>query len=323
MASTIIPDISQVYTSKYSRAITHSGSFSADNVLSTALMKLVYPGFTYKRLDRMPDGEITSDMFIYDMGHILHAQFDSSISIEFRNNGLRYSTFGLIWREFGEQFLPSTSVYQKYLAPIFDEEIIQPIDKFIFEGEEHQLASEINKFALLFKEFEVYGSTDDTQYEKAVEFARAWLERELEHYCIQQDAIMDVEGAVKSAEDNRIITFSGPVNSQWIREFFRNYVDCVDFLIRASQIEGYNVWPIKQPLKKNEQEITDPEKFKWRVPLPEGWYGKTPEELYLYDNHLRWCDVYGQMAVFTTQDTAEAACKKILIDYAIDSGLNK
>jgi len=93
-----------------STLITHSGPFHADDVLSFLILDTLYPDAT---LTRTRDKEVIStagpDTVVFDVGNEYdpdrnrfdHHQIDKPV----REEGLPYSSFGLIWKHFGINFV--------------------------------------------------------------------------------------------------------------------------------------------------------------------------------------------------------------------------
>lgn len=85
-------------------AATHSGAFHADDVMAAAAMRLLQPALTIVRTrdqDEMNAADIQFDvgrMYDPELCRFDHHQLDYK---EARDNGIPYSSFGLIWRELG------------------------------------------------------------------------------------------------------------------------------------------------------------------------------------------------------------------------------
>lgn len=85
-------------------AATHSGSFHADDVLAAAALRLVNPSLVLLRT--RDQQQLDAADIIFDVGRVFdiatcrfdHHQLEYN---EARDNGIPYSSFGLIWRELG------------------------------------------------------------------------------------------------------------------------------------------------------------------------------------------------------------------------------
>lgn len=107
-------------------AATHSGSFHADDVLAAAALRLANPALTILRT-RDPDQLDAADI-LFDVGRVFdpaacrfdHHQLGYQ---EARENGIPYSSFGLIWRELGTELCGSEAA-----AARADRWLVQGVD---------------------------------------------------------------------------------------------------------------------------------------------------------------------------------------------------
>ena len=107
------------------KAATHDGTFHADDVFAAAVLRRIFPNIEIKRT-RDP-GEIERADIVFDVGGIYnpktlrfdHHQKGSPV----RENGIAYSSFGLVWKEFGERYCDSKAV-----ADQIDSILVQPVD---------------------------------------------------------------------------------------------------------------------------------------------------------------------------------------------------
>ena len=82
--------------------ITHSGTMHADEVFATAFLDLYFEDVPLIRRNEVPNN-IKDDVIIYDIGKgkFDHHQMDARI----RENGIKYSSFGLLFEEYGLKYL--------------------------------------------------------------------------------------------------------------------------------------------------------------------------------------------------------------------------
>lgn len=115
--------------------VTHSGGFHADEVLSSVILTRLFPEAKLVR-SRTPEW-ITpgSDRIIYDVG----GSYDAATGIfdhhqrgaPVRPDGQPYSSFGLIWKHFGHEYLAAHSVPANFIETVhasFDEGFVLPVD---------------------------------------------------------------------------------------------------------------------------------------------------------------------------------------------------
>lgn len=80
---------------QYRKALTHSGTFHADDVLSAALLKTVVKDIKIERANHVPEGY---KGLVFDIGG---GKYDHhGKDKEFRNN-VSYAAFGKLWRDIG------------------------------------------------------------------------------------------------------------------------------------------------------------------------------------------------------------------------------
>ena len=107
-------------------AATHSGSFHADDVLAAATMRLLKPSVTILRSRDMDQLNVTDILF--DVGRVFdpatcrfdHHQLEYK---EARENGIPYSSFGLVWRELGDKLSDSAAAANRV-----DISLVQGVD---------------------------------------------------------------------------------------------------------------------------------------------------------------------------------------------------
>lgn len=107
-------------------AATHSGSFHADDVWAAAAMRLVQPSLSIQRT--RDQNLLDAADILFDVGRVFdpvtcrfdHHQLDYQ---EVRENGIPYSSFGLIWRELGLALCGSAAAASKV-----DLSLVQGVD---------------------------------------------------------------------------------------------------------------------------------------------------------------------------------------------------
>jgi uncharacterized UPF0160 family protein len=107
-------------------AATHSGTFHADDILAAAALRMAKPSVTILR-SRDVDQLNTADI-LFDVGRVYdpatcrfdHHQLEYS---EARENGIPYSSFGLVWRELGVALCGSAAAAHRV-----DVSLVQGVD---------------------------------------------------------------------------------------------------------------------------------------------------------------------------------------------------
>ncbi len=107
-------------------AATHSGSFHADDVFAAAALRLANPSLAIRRTRE--SGLLERADIVFDVGRVFDpaaCRFDHH-QLEYRearDNGIPFSSFGLIWRELGAQLCGSAAA-----AGRVDHWLVQGVD---------------------------------------------------------------------------------------------------------------------------------------------------------------------------------------------------
>ena len=201
------------------RAFTHGGKFHADDVFSTALLKILRPDIKVTRGFVVPDN---FDGIVYDVGG---GMFDHHTEPrETRPNGVPYAAFGLLWRVLG------AGLVGEHQARLLDENFIQPLDLNDNTGEPNSLADAIGSFN------PVWDSKDDPDecFWRAVPFAQTVLENEIAAANAVNRADAAVQRAYKNARDGIVVL---PGYMPWKNGLYKT--DAL-FVVYPSQRGGYS-----------------------------------------------------------------------------------
>lgn len=108
---------------------THSGKFHADDVMATAILRLLLGDV---KVTRTRDENILRKLdFIYDIGL---GEFDHhQLNKEIRENNIPYAACGLVWREFGSRIIQKFNFELdendiRWIFDYVDKNLIQGID---------------------------------------------------------------------------------------------------------------------------------------------------------------------------------------------------
>ena len=188
-----------------STVYTHAGKFHADDVFSTALLRLLRPELKVIRTAALPEN---FEGFAFDIGWGAydHHQKDAPV----RENGVPYAAFGLLWKDLGEQLVGEE--WQR-----FDEHFIQPLDLEDNTGCGHPLAAAIASFNPLWDSQE----DPNENFERAVTVAAAMLERRIAEVNGIRRAKAVVEQAIEQMQDGIVVLVAkmhqtGALNSHQI-----------------------------------------------------------------------------------------------------------
>ena len=108
-------------------SVTHSGRFHVDDVISTIFLSKIMDNVILSRVPTIENKNVKGKM-VYDigLGEFDHHQKNRNGQ---RENGIYYSSIGLLWKKFGKEYLKQLKV--KNIDKTFeymDKELIQYID---------------------------------------------------------------------------------------------------------------------------------------------------------------------------------------------------
>lgn len=111
--------------SSTTNAVTHGGIFHADEVMATVILGKVFEDLKVLRTFSVPN-ILNPDVIVYDIGggQYDHHQKGGNGA---RENGVLYSSCGLIWRDFGHKLVADT-VNPELVWSLVDHDLIQGID---------------------------------------------------------------------------------------------------------------------------------------------------------------------------------------------------
>lgn len=115
--------------------VTHSGGFHADELLSSVVLTRLFPRAQLIR-SRAPDWIAPGpDRIVYDVGGAYDAEkriFDHhQRGAPLREDGRPYSSFGLVWKHYGRDYLAAIGVPAEHVDAVhadFDADFVLPVD---------------------------------------------------------------------------------------------------------------------------------------------------------------------------------------------------
>ena len=243
--------------------ITHGGVFHADEVMATAILSAIEP-IALNRTFRVPED---CKAFVYDIGggEYDHHQRGGNGA---RDNGVPYSSAGLIWRDFGKQLVSCEQAWA-----FVDQELIAGIDAVdngVFPGVDYPTkpASISNLISGFNPDWDSEVKPDDAFLE-AVAFAQGVLARAIASAESKARAKALVDTAIEASEERIIVL---PQFAPW-QEYVLTSEDpkATDalYVVFPSNRGGYNVQAIPDAIGS----------FGNRKPLPEVWRGVSANDL--------------------------------------------
>jgi uncharacterized UPF0160 family protein len=254
------------------RIITHNGKFHVDDLLAVACLQILHgPEHTEVVRSRDPEVWKTGD-YVLDVGNVYdheqkyydHHQHGGAGT---RENGVPYSSLGLIWKHYGKEISGSEEV-----AARIDKEVVTSVDladngidvyHTTHEGVHPYL---IHRILVVFRPTWKEGDVHDERFMELLPIARRAIEREITSARDTIEGERFVEEAYENAEDKRLIIFDGPY--PWYHVLGRKPEPL--YVVKPKS-QGTN-WEVE--CVRNEVHS-----FQNRKSLPEFWRGYRDEEL--------------------------------------------
>ncbi len=282
------------------QAFTHGGKFHADDVFSTALLRLLRPGLRVRRGFRVPEG---FDGLVYDIGGGRFDHHQSGAPV--RENGAPYAAFGLLWRVYGPmvlaQGLPPEAIEEE--AVRFDEKFIQPLDRDDNTGCGHPLGEVIGSFNPVWDS----ETSVDRCFEEAVAFAGVILKKRLEDVYAARRAKALVEAALARMEEGVVVL-----------ERFAPWKGVLvpsdaQFVVYPSQRGGWSAQGV--PLEDGDGAL--------KCLFPAAWAGRAEQDLSALSGipDLTFCHNNRFLVSTKTREGAVAACRAALREQGRERGL--
>lgn len=254
--------------------VTHSGGFHADELLSSVILTRLFP---QARILRTRDADWTSpapDRVIYDVGRDYDPArliFDHhQKSPPLRDDGQPYSSFGLIWRQFGRDYLRASEVPARDVDAIhaaFDADFVLPVD-LVDNGALSPTGplADLSLPLLLESLKPVFDDrtpeADDRAFAQALVIARAFVEAAIARKAAKSRAEAVVMDAIAAAGDSPILEL--PMGMPFRAAIDKAGADHLLFVVHPRDTD----WTITGIRR-------DPDGFALRADLPAAWAGLT------------------------------------------------
>lgn len=260
--------------------VTHSGGFHADELLSSVVLTRLFPEAELKR-SRAPEWITAApDRVIYDVG----GAYDAGAQIfdhhqrgaPLRDDGKPYSSFGLVWKHFGRDYLAALDVPADRIDIVhakFDENFVLPIDLAdngaIHPAEAGVLAG-LTLPALLETLKPVFDDNapgaDDRAFGEALIIARAFVEANIARSAAKLRAEGVVMQAIADAGTGRVLEL--PMGMPFRSAVIKAGADQLLFVVHPRD-KDWCLTGIRR----------DEEGFELRADLPAAWAGLTNGDL--------------------------------------------
>jgi uncharacterized UPF0160 family protein len=246
---------------------THDGSFHADEVFAVAALGLLGDRLEVVRTrdpDALARADLRVDVGFRDdpaTGDFDHHQRDFQAA---RENGVRYASFGLIWREFGAR----VSDEDREVADAVDATLVQVVDandtgqqltQALIDGVRPMTVNGIiGGFNPRWDE-SLTPEQERERFDAAVALARGILARELAAAASGRRSQRIVREAISAAADRRVVEL--PVNAPWKQVLVPEAADAL-FVIYPKR-QGFGLEAVPRELGS----------FENRRDLPAAWAG--------------------------------------------------
>jgi uncharacterized UPF0160 family protein len=246
---------------------THDGSFHADEVFAIAALSLLGDPVEVVRTrdrDALAHADLRVDVGFRDdasTGNFDHHQRDFMGA---RNNGVRYASFGLVWREFGARVCGG----DQELADAVDATLVLPVDandtgqqltRSLIDGVHPMTVNAIiGGFNARWDEA-LTPEEERERFDQAVALAQEVLAREMASVASGRRAQRIVRDAITAAPDPRVVEL--PINAPWKQVLVPETAEAL-FVIYPKR-QGFGLEAVPRELGS----------FENRLDLPAAWGG--------------------------------------------------
>lgn len=256
------------------KIVTHNGKFHTDDVLAVSLLRIVFVDHDLDIIRTrdekiMAEGDIVLDVGgIYDT-HTKRFDHHQIGGAGERENGIKYSSFGLVWKEYGITLCKSPEIAEK-----IDELLVQPVDA----NDNGQKISERNnlnvgEFALqsvISSYLPIWSQSNEETFNQgfheATKFGKGLIERIIAQVTARVEAENAVRKAYEESTDKRVLWLPSYMPWHFLADeapelLYTVYEDTINHTFAANAVH-------KQK-----------DSFENRHPFPKEWAGLRDEEL--------------------------------------------
>jgi uncharacterized UPF0160 family protein len=255
------------------KVATHDGSFHADEAFALAVLGLAHGPLDIVRTrdeelqaacDLRVDVGMRHDAATGDFDH--HQKGGAGA----RPNGIRYASFGLVWREFGVALCGGDT----HVAEKVDRALVQGVDAHdngqtltepLIEGAQPMSVGQVISALNPLWDEDAAPADYDRRFAQAVALAAQVTEREIAAASAQARAVRLVRDAIGRAEDPRVIVLNRGM--PWHEPVVREAPDAL-FVVYPKR-DGWGLQAVPRELGE----------FGNRKDLPAAWAGRSGAEL--------------------------------------------
>ena len=260
---------------KIKKLITHNGSFHADDIFACATLSILLEkkAETFEIIRTRDEDLIKNGDYVFDVGGIYDEnsnRFDhhQKGGAGVRENKIPYSSFGLVWKKFGEELCGSKEVMQ-----IVDSKLVAPIDAGDNGFDLINVKNEIFPYLIqdvfsTFRPTSLENLDKDEQFKKALVWAKEILNREIKKANDQIEITKIIQNFYKNSIDKRLVVIDAPKVSRY--EIYDALQDFSEILyVVYGEDEDWSVVAMRKDMNS----------FENRKDLPKTWGGLKVEEL--------------------------------------------
>lgn len=248
--------------------ITHSGTFHADEVMSTVLLLNKFGDINLFRTNTISN----NNAFIYDVGL---GKFDHH-GIDFnkeRDNGIKYASCGLIWNAFGHDIIKKLGIEDDEFFNNIDKNLVMDIDRDDNGQSTHFKPSfkiqSIPSLVSLFNPAWDDLSSENTKFLEAVSFCNIIFNNLINKMIASRKAKVIVEEKIEESSEGILI--------------LDRYMPWKDIVLSSSNPKAKDIMYAIFPSKRGGYNIVatpkEPGSFEVKKPFPESWAGQDEKML--------------------------------------------
>lgn len=260
--------------------VTHSGGFHADELMSSAILTRLYPDATLLRTRDRSWITPANDRIIYDVG----GDYDADAQIfdhhqrpsPLREDEQPYSSFGLIWKHFGDAYLADLGVPEADIESVHtsvDTKFVLPIDLLDNGAMDPSVAGPLSVLTLpsllgsLKPVFDDASPTaDDDAFHSALPIAARFIEAFIANVAAKNRAQGIVEAAIANAGEGAILEL--PMGMPYRSSLLKMEADHILFVVNPRGAD----WTLNGIKLSHDT-------FDQRADLPASWAGLTDAAL--------------------------------------------
>lgn len=253
-----------------SNAITHAGLFHADDVFASVFLEQIFGELRLFRTFDVPEN-VKEDVLVFDIGggKFDHHQKEGN---GMRRNGIKYASFGLLWKEFGRDYL-KTFVEEEFVESVWrliDGRFVQTVDAADCGQYPAHDKVRVTTITAIIRDFNPSWNEEpcyDEKFVQACDTARVLFNNVIRDVIANVKAEPFVNVAIDKCEGSELLILDK--YADWHKYVFNNpKANEMKYIIFPTIREIYNVQVIPVGFKDSNA----------RKPFPVEWNGLKDEE---------------------------------------------